>query len=405
MALLSRASKYAVNPIQEEDEVAMRLIRSGKKVIQINRGDPPSYFKTPKYMIDAFVRALRENHTGYANPLGITELREAISDRYRRLYGTDAGTDKITVTQGVSEALIFLNSMLLDHGDSAVIFKPFYTQYLPDMQFYGGKPIVESYEERLGWNIDTDSLSRRLRSGANSNRIKYMLITNPNNPTGTVLSRKVLEELVDLANEHGIVLVSDEIYDEIVYNGAKFTSVAELAKGVPHVIIGGASKILDATGFRIGFMMVPGEDRASVQINGAIKNLARVRLSANTPAQYAVAEGLRNSAEHKKAIGSMVKSISERVNFASKLINESGYMHTVVPNGAFYLFPRLHIGELKIKDDREFVDKLLKEEYVQLTRGSGFGARNYVRLVALPPKEVLASAIEKMERFCRRHSR
>ncbi len=403
--ILSKAAKYAVNPIQEDDEDAIRLMKKGKSVIRINRGDPPVYFHTPKYIIDAFIRALREHKTGYANPLGVPELRDAVANRYEKLYKTNLDRDKVTITQGVSEALIFLNTMLIDRGDAAVLFKPFYTQYAPDLQLYGGRPIIESYREETGWDIDLDRLRKRVSAEAKHNRIKYMLITNPNNPTGTVLGKNVLKEIVSIANDNDIVLISDEIYDEIVFNGAKFTSVSEVAKGIPHMIIGGASKILDATGFRIGFVMVPEDDKVSVQLNETIRNLARVRLSANAPAQYAIAEGLSNTSAHKKAIRAMVDDIEDRVNYTSKLINESRYMHTVVPNGAFYIFPKLNMSELRIRNDTEFVKKLLHEEYVQITRGSGFGAKDHIRLVALPPKNVLGDAVDKIERFCKRHSK
>lgn len=130
-----------------------------------------------------------------------------------------------------------------------------------------------------------------------------------------------------------------------------------------------------------------------------------MRLSPNTPAQYAMAEGLENSKEHGRTIMSMVRQIEDRANFATKLINNSSYMKTVRPKGAYYILPRVHLDKLKIGNDREFVDKLLKEEFVQITRGSGFEARDHVRIVTLPTKDILESAITKINEFCRRHKK
>ena len=315
--------------------------------------------------------------------------------------------EDIIVTQGVSEALMFLNSSLINEGDSAILFKPYYPLYLPLLNLYGGKEILERYDEGDAWNVHIDGLAgtlKTLRTEKKLDRVKYILITNPNNPTGTVLKREVLEELVSLANEYGIFLVSDEIYDEIVYNGAKFTSVGEIAKGVPHMILNGASKDYDATGFRLGYALVPGEDEKSILLKSKFADFARVRLSANLPAQYAFTEGMVNTEGHANAISAMVREIESRVNYATALLKENPYLEVVRPNGAFYLFPKVDMKSLRFKTDKELVDRLLMEEGVQLTRGSGFGAQSHVRIVSLPPQNILEDAIGKLNAFCRKNA-
>ena len=405
MGILSHRSKYATNPIEEQDKLAYKLMKAGKKVLKLNRGDPPMYFKTPQFTVDAYKRALDEGRTGYSMAIGVPELKEAVAQRYKRRYGLDAGADKVLITQGISEALLMLNSNLLNEGDRAILFKPYYTIYVPYMQLFGGSPILERYDEDNNWNVDTESLERSLKREGKNKRVKYMMITNPNNPTGTVLSRNILKEIVDLANEYDMLLVSDEIYDELVFNKAKFTSICELAKGVPYIIFNGASKNYDATGFRTGFVIIPNDDKKSEAVLESLENFAVTRLSGNTPAQYAMVETLSNQKEHKKAVKAMVGEIEKRVNYASKLINESRYMHTVVPRGAFYIFPRVNFDQLKIKDDKVFTNLLLQEELVQITRGSGFGDGNHVRLVSLAPEEILETAIDKINKFCRRHAK
>jgi alanine-synthesizing transaminase len=232
-----------------------------------------------------------------------------------------------------------------------------------------------------------------------------MLVTNPDNPTGSVLRRSIIKEIVDMANEYGTVLVSDEIYDEIVYNGASFTSVGRLARGMPHVILNGASKDFDATGLRVGYAAIPEQDRTSQEMKQAFRNLASLRISANRPAQLAFAEAMDDDAQHRTEIRKMVKGIEDRVNFAMKLLNENRHLETVEPNGAFYIFPRIHVKDLKVKDDREFARKLLMEECVWVVRGSGFGSPDHFRMIALPPKATLELAIGRINRFCRRHVR
>lgn len=405
--IFSKRSRYAENPIEEEDRTAEVLQKAGRHVIQLNRGDPPVYFPTPKYIINAYEHALEEHKTAYSRAEGVHALVHAVQERYRRLYNMHMSEESIIVTQGVSEALNFINSALINDNDMAVIIKPYYTLYNPVLRIYGGHPIMGIYDESNKWDIDINGLEKKLEAipRERRKRIKYMMITNPNNPTGTVLSASVLKQVVDIANEYSLLIISDEIYDEIVYNKARFTSIGKLAKGMPHIILNGASKDFDATGFRIGFMVIPGQDRLSNAIKSKMSDYAKVRLSVNTPAQYAVAEAMSNISEHKKAIGAMVKSIEDRVNYAAKLISENDFLSMVKPNGAFYLFPKIDMKRLRLKSDAEFVDKLLKQEYVQLTRGSGFGMPSHIRIVALPPKDILGYAINKINDFCIKYAK
>ncbi len=405
--ILSKYSKYAENAIEEENSTVHSMEKAGKKIIKLNIGDPAKFFPTPKYMVDAYIKALKEGKTGYVDPEGIPELREAISKRYKRLYNVDVNpSDSAFITHGVSEALIFINSMLINPGEMAVIFKPYYSVCHSGFRMAGGMPIFQEYEEDKNWDLDTDELDRKIKTAKKEGKkAKYIALTNPSNPTGMVLERKVMERIVDIAKNNDLVIISDEIYDEVIFKGVKFTSISEIAKGVPHIIFNGASKDLDATGFRIGFVAVPEHDPVSMVIKRKILDYCAIRLCVSTPAQYAVAEGINNLSEHKKEVTEFVGAIEERAEFASKMINQSEYMHLVPPRGAYYLFPRLNMNRLTVKSDRDFVHSLLEEEGVLLTRGSGFGGENHIRLVALPPKEILESAIDKIDKFCKRHSR
>ncbi|MGI0100408.1 MAG: pyridoxal phosphate-dependent aminotransferase [Candidatus Micrarchaeaceae archaeon] len=406
--LLSKRSAYASNPIEEEDHLASQLEKRGKKIYRLNRGDPAKYFPTPKYIIKAYKEALDNGLTSYTAADGARQLKGAIASRYSRLYGLKLSNEDIIVTAGVSEALMFLNNALIDESDMAVIFKPYYPLYHSFLKLSGGIPILERYDEDNGWNIHVDSLEKTLgsaRKDGKLKRIKYILITNPNNPTGTVLKRSVLKDVVDIANEYNVLLISDEIYDEIIFNKARFTSISEIAKGMPYAILNGASKVYDSTGFRIGFILVPEDDKDSKLLKDKLRDYAVIRLSVNSPAQFAISVAISNIREHKRSISSMVKAIGERANHATKLLNENPLISTVAPGGAFYMLPKIDLNALHMKNDSEFAEMLLKEEGIQITRGSGFGAQSHFRIVALPPKEILDYSINRINAFCSKHRR
>ena len=323
------------------------------------------------------------------------------------MYGINASKDDVVVTQGISEGLEFINCALINPGDYAVLFTPYYVQYITDLKLFGGNPLLCKYNEKRSWDVDIDGLEQSIRKVAakgRGSRIKYLMLTNPDNPTGKVLQRKTLKKIVDIANDNDIFVISDEIYDEIVYNGSKFTSVAEVAKGVPHAILNGASKNFDATGFRLGFALLPEADKKSSLLKEKLKDYAAVRLSANVPAQYAFAKAMNDVRAHSASIKKMRDGIESRVNYAVSLLNKNPYLKTQVPTGAFYIFSRVDLKALGFKTDKEFTDALLEEEHVQVVRGSGFGLPSHIRIVALAPKEILGYAINKINAFCERHA-
>lgn len=406
MIRLSRRSRFIQNPILELDPIAEALSRKGKKIIKLNRGDPPVYFKTPQYMIKAYIEALKEHQTGYSRASGTKELAGAVIGRYKRMYGIELREEDIIATAGVTEALLFINHSLIEERDNAVMFKPYYPQYIPRLMSEGGVPLFGMQDMTNGWNINTDELFATLRKARSTGKLshtKYMIITNPCNPTGNVMDRNELKGIVDIANEYNLLLVSDEIYDEIVFKEHSFTSMAQVAKGIPHMILNGSSKNFDSTGFRIGFIILPEQDEDSDIMKKKLADYALTRLSLNTPAQHAVAVGMNNVKEHKKAIRKMTSSIRKRVDTTVKALEENPLIQVVKPKGTFYVFPRIDLSQLDFKDGDAFVRSSLFEAGVQLTRGSAFGAPSNFRIVALPEEKTLELAIDKINRMCRRH--
>ncbi len=398
---ISNSMSSMADPFGETAETVRRLESSGTNVIKLIIGDPSRYFKIQENIAEAYTRAVTSGKTFYTEGQGLLLLREAVANRYAGMYAADFSADDVIITQGVVEALDFLNRSLVSKNDRALLMAPFFTQYAPSITINGGMPLIAHYSETKNWGITYEDLEKTLRG--RSRKPKYMLITNPNNPTGSILSEKNLREVIEFAKDNEIFLVSDEIYDEIVYNGVKLASVSKLGEGVPRMILNGASKNYAATGFRLGFSIIPGEDKKSKQLREAFVKLSYSRLSANTPSQYAMVEGLENKQAHKKFIRDMVSKIATRTNLASKIINQTAYLSSIKPSGAFYVLAKINLGLLDIKTDAEFVQKLITEEHVQLTRGSSFGTPGYVRLVSLPPEDVLVEAVRRVERFCKRH--
>ena len=408
MGFLSERSKYTKNDIEALDAVSEKLRKAGRKIISLNRGDPARYFPTPQYVIDAYIDALNARKTFYSRAQGTVELQEAVCGRYRRMHNLHISPDDIIATAGVTEGILFMNSAIVNPGERAIILKPYFAIYTTYLERNHGVPIFQQYDEKDSWNVHVEKLRRSLAQLRKSNgikHVKYMLITNPNNPTGTVLRREILEEIVSLANEYDIFLISDEIYDELTFNGAKFTSVSELAKGVPHMLLNGISKSYDATGFRVGYMVLPEGDKKSVILKKKLGDYARARISINTPAEYAATAAMNNFGEHGRVIRKMVGEIEKRVNFSMKLLGENPYLSTVRPNGAFYVFPKIDLSQLKFKDDVRFVTSLLEKEGVQTVWGSGFGEPSHFRMVSLAEKDVLEHAINKINDFCRKNAK
>src|SRR5271157_25877 len=191
--MLSEKSTHVQNLILELNDLADKLERRGKKIIPLHRGDPPLYFPTPKYIIDAYVKALREGRTGYSRAQGTADLVDAVASRYKK-YGMHLNEEDVVVTAGVSEALLFINNALIDKGDKAVLFRPYYSQYMARLTTEQGRPILGKMVMAHDWDADIDGLRRTLSRGSHARRPKYMMVTNPHNPTGKVIGRKALKE-------------------------------------------------------------------------------------------------------------------------------------------------------------------------------------------------------------------
>jgi alanine-synthesizing transaminase len=303
----------------------------------------------------------------------------------------------ICVTTGVTEALQILLEASLDPNDELLIPGPTYPQYQLITRVNDALPIPYRCLEEEGWQPDVDQIRRKV-----SNRTKAIVLINPNNPTGALYSRKIIKEIIDIAGEYNIPLVSDEIYDDLTFS-EKQIATASLGKDVPIITFNGFSKVYLVPGWRLGYLMFHQDSGELDNIQDAFMRIARSRLCANSVCQKAGIAALNGPQDHILEVNNKLK---KRRDFAYKRLNEIPGISTAKPEGAFYIFPKIEAMSKKIwKTDKDFVLDLLHETNVLVVHGSGFCStygKNHFRAVILPPMETLEDAFNKMEAFMKK---
>ena len=374
---------------------ARELEKKGVRVIRLNIGDPGKYdFQPPAHMREAYCRAIQEGHNYYGPSEGLPELREAVVQREKRKNGVDITPEDVRVTAAVTEALQFIFGALLNPGDNILVPSPSYPPYTGLVKFYGGVPNEYMTVEENGWQPDIDNIRKKINE-----RTKAIAVINPNNPTGALYERKTIKELLDLAGEYNLPVISDEIYDLMTYEG-KHVSPGSLTKDVPVIVMNGLSKVYFATGWRLGyFYYVDPEDKLA-EVREAIDKMARIRICPNTPAQFAAIAGLTGPMDY---LEEYMAKLKERRDYIYKRLSEIPGISTTKPQGAFYIFPKIE-ERSKWKNDKEFVLDALHEAHVLFVHGSGFGKAGewHFRIVFLPPVEVLGEAMDSFEAFMRK---
>jgi alanine-synthesizing transaminase len=373
------------------------LIKSGKKIYYLNIGDPAAFdFKTPQYVKDALCAAIDHDDNYYSVSEGRHELREAIVRKEKRVNDVDITSDKVIVTEGISEGIQMVLAALVERGDEILFPGPTYPPYISYTKFFDGTPVSYETIEEEGWVPNIDDLRSKI-----SSKTRAIVITNPNNPTGSVYSEKCIKEMLDIAGEHNLPVLSDEIYDQLTYE-KPFVSTAHLSKDVPVVGLNGFSKVYQMTGWRLGYMYFKGEGKQLDALRLGVEKQCRIRLCANTPVQIAGAAALNGPQDFVKGI---VDRLRERRDYAFKRLNEIEGITTTKPEGAFYIFPKIEgIGQLW-KNDMEFVVDLLKQTGVLIVNGSGFDpvyGKDHARIVFLPPCEELEEAFNNLEQFMKK---
>jgi len=380
--------EYAIRDIVAS---ARRLEAQGRSVDYLNIGDPVQYgFQPPDNVREALIAAVGKGRNYYSHSEGLPELRDAIAAKENR-KGFSISGDDVLVTNGVSEALDMVIASIVEEGDEVLLPGPYYPPYASYVRLHGGRPVEFGVDlENSAPDLDD------IRSKITPRTVAICLIS-PNNPTGAVFSERSLRDLVDIANEHGLYVICDEIYDQITYD-EEFFGIGGAAGDSPVIILNGFSKVHLMTGWRIGYVAFnrsPGLE----PLKEHLPKLARVRISTNTPVQHAALESLSGPQDY---VRKFVSELKPRRDLVVRRLNEIPGLSCPLPRGAFYAFPKIESNPYP--SDREFVLRLLESKGVLTVHGSGFGTAygsGHFRLVFLPDIPTLESALGKIDDFMR----
>ena len=374
---------------------ARQLEADGHQILKLNLGNPaPFGLNAPESVLRDVVHSIRDAQ-GYSDARGIYPARLAVAESFERKGVTGVGPDDVFLGNGVSELIVMALQGLLDTGDEVLIPSPDYPLWTGAVGLCGGRAVHYRCDEQEGWAPDLGHVAEQITP-----RTRALVIINPNNPTGAVYSQETLLGLLDLARRHQLLVLTDEIYDQILYEDAVHECAAALAPDLLVLTLGGLSKTYRLAGFRSGWLVVSGpRDEATEYLEG-LELLANMRLCPNVPAQYAIVPALggMQSIEPLLQPGGRLR---EQRDHAWAAMNVIPGVDCVKPAGALYLFPRLDPDVYKIADDERMVIDLLEQQHLLLSHGTGFNlpTADHLRLVFLASVEVLDDAIGRLARF------
>ena len=379
-------------PVLDE---AKRLEDEGYNILKLNIGNPATFgFNAPDEIIRDMIQNLPRAQ-GYVDSKGIFPARKAIM-HYCQVKGiAGVGVDDIYIGNGVSELIVTAMQGLLDNGDQILIPAPDYPLWTAAVNLAGGTAVHYLCDEQSDWYPDLEDIKRKITP-----KTKGIVVINPNNPTGALYPRELLQQIVELAVTHELIVFADEIYDQILYDEAEHTSIASLSDETLFVTMNGLSKSHRITGFRAGWMVVSGKKAIAAGYIEGLNMLASMRLCSNVPAQYAIQTAL-GGYQSIKDLTKPGGRLHEQMEFAWRRINDIPGLSCVKPKGALYLFPKVDTARFKITDDQQFIGDFLRAEKVLLVQGTGFNWPNpdHFRVVFLPEIQTLKSAFDRLEKF------
>ncbi len=374
---------------------AQRLEEEGYQIIKLNIGNPaPFGFDAPEEIIHDVIINLPAAQ-GYCDSKGVFPARKAVMQYYQQkgVFGVD--TEHIYIGNGVSELIVMAMQALLDNGMEVLVPAPDYPLWTAATNLAGGKPVHYICDEKSDWYPDLEDIEKKITPDT-----KAIVVINPNNPTGAVYPKEVLEAIVEIAHKHKLIIFADEIYDKILYDDAKHTSLAALTDDTLCITFNGLSKSYRAAGFRAGWMVISGKRSIAKDYLEGIEMLASMRLCSNVPSQFAIQTALGGYQSINDLVLPGGRLIAQRDYAYNRLISIPG-VSCVKPKGALYMFPRIDIKKFGITDDRRMVLDLLLRERVLLVQGTGFNwaEPDHFRLVFLPREDTLKTALDRFERF------
>lgn len=374
---------------------ALEMQKRGIDVLKLNTGNPASFGFTMPESIQNALKDQMHLALGYCDLRGMPEAREAILSYHKSKGICDITADDIYIGNGVSEVVTMALQALLDDGDEVLVPTPCYSLWSNSVRLCGGKPVFYVCDEKSDWYPDCKDIESKI-----TDKTKALVIINPNNPTGALYSEDILLKIAEIARKNNILVFSDEIYDRLVLDGFLHTSIASLAPDIPVVTMNGLSKSHCLCGFRCGWMVISGPKKISEGYGQSIIKLASMRLCANAISQIAIPAALND----KETPASMVRAggriFEQREVTASELSKIDG-ISFIKNKAAFYIFPKIDCKRFNVTDDKKFARDLLHETNILIVPGSGFEWRevDHFRIVMLPQKEILKSALQRLGAF------
>lgn len=392
-------------PILQEAE---RLERAGHEILKLNIGNPaPFGFEAPPEIVEELRRVLPLSQ-GYCDSRGVLPAREAVARHYTEL-GVDSGSgstgvnpDHVYLGNGVSELISLVLQALVSPGDEILVPAPDYPLWTAQVTLTGGRAVHYACDESNGWMPDLDAIESLITPAS-----RGIVLINPNNPTGAVYSAELVRGFAALAEKHGLVLLADEIYDRILYEGATHEHAARHVSGTLCLTFSGLSKTQRVAGYRSGWVVASGDLTLATDFLEGLTLLANMRMCANVPAQYAIPIALASTAKLSQTPSSIEAlcapggRLREQRDAAHRLLAEIPGVDCELPGGAMYLFPRLDPSVYPIEDDQRFVIDLLQSTHVLVTNGRGFNlpTPDHLRFVTLPSVPVLTEAIGRIAEY------
>lgn len=372
--IANRLKKVAPSLTLAIDSKAKQMIKDGVDLVGFGAGEPD--FNTPENIKEAGIDAIRANKTRYTPASGIPELKAAVAEKFRQDQGLEYRPADIVVSCGAKHTLYNIFMAILDPGDEVIIFSPYWVSYEEQVKIADGVPVFVELDESKGYEIDFDRLERKI-----TGKTKAMVVNSPSNPSGAVLSEKSLEKLADVALKHKLLIISDEIYGKLLYNGKKHLSIASLSKEVKAqtIVVNGVSKTYAMTGWRIGYLASDNRE-----IVAAVDNLQSH--STSNPATMAQAAAIEALKTPESVVAAMAAEFDRRRRRIMQRINEIPGLTCVEPDGAFYVFPNFtsFIGKTisgkRIQGSLDLADMLLNEAKVAVVPGIAFGADDHFRM-------------------------
>ncbi|MGS5086681.1 pyridoxal phosphate-dependent aminotransferase [Hydrogenophaga sp. A37] len=376
-------------------EAAKQMEDEGQKIIKLNIGNlAPFGFDAPEEIQQDMIRNLPES-SGYSDSKGIFAARKAVMHYSQQQGVAGVSLDDIYLGNGASELIVMAANALLDDGDEMLVPSPDYPLWTAATSLSGGKPVHYRCDEANGWMPDLDDIRAKITSNT-----KGLVVINPNNPTGALYSDELLSGLVQIARDHGLVLLADEVYDKVLYEGEKHTAMASLSTDVLTLTFNSLSKAYRACGYRAGWMVISGDKSCAKDYIEGLNMLANLKLGSNVPGQWAIQTALGGY----QSINDLVKEggrLRRQRDLAYELITAIPGVTCVKPKAALYMFPRLDPLMYPIPDDRQFFMEVLRATRVMLVQGTGFNYpdQQHFRIVFLPHEDDLREAVGRLAKF------